>query len=69
MGMVYTIYTQYSLTRSTASRYSERSCNQYIMAVEFMSVLQDLIQEAIPRQKSRMKITPILKGYEAMEKN
>jgi hypothetical protein len=39
------------------------------MAVEFMSVLQDLIQEAIPRQKSRMKITPILKGYEAMEKN
>jgi hypothetical protein len=39
------------------------------MAVEFMSVLQDLIHEAIPREKSRMKITPILKGYGAMEKN
>lgn len=37
------------------------------MSGEFMSVLQDLIAEAIPSQKCYMNIAPTLSGYEATD--
>jgi hypothetical protein len=41
----------------------------YRVSGDFMSTLQNLIPEIIPRQKCRMNIGPVLTGYGTMDGN